>query len=194
MSPAGDAPGFAGSGYFAYVDTGFSGGFACGGESVSCGLTPGVAGAAEPAWVPEPIRAGATGAGSVSAGVTAAAGCRFCRCSAFGGGFDTGDNLADFNFFVSFDENIDDTGDFGGGFRGDLIGLEFEYGLSFLDVFAVFDMPGSEDAATDGFAHCGDGYFGGHESIGTGVGKGLGEFIAKGFGDEFSLPDFVFGE
>jgi hypothetical protein len=58
-------------------------------------------------------------------------------------------------------------GDLGGAFGGDLVGLELEEGLVFLDDGAVGHVPLGEHAGGDGFAHRGDFDFNGHGRRGS---------------------------
>jgi hypothetical protein len=61
--------------------------------------------------------------------------------------------LSNFHFVACRHLERDRACGFGGSFRGDFVGLEFEERLIFFDRVTVVDVPFGKDAGGDRFAH-----------------------------------------
>ena len=90
-------------------------------------------------------------------------GCWRCTTTWSGGAFiDCGDDLANINFVIGSNLESDNTSNFSICLGGNLVGFELVDRLIFFDVIAIFYVPNGQDAAADGFAHCGNSNFSSH--------------------------------
>ena len=70
--------------------------------------------------------------------------------------------MADINFIIDSNLERDNASNFSICLGSNLIGFELVDWLIFFDVIAIFYVPNGEDAAANGFAHCGNSNFSSH--------------------------------